>query len=149
MIETKPKINEKLISLASGKELSLSHTIVMGVLNLTPDSFSDGGSYTSVSDAVNGAIQMEQQGAHIIDIGGESTRPGAKSVSVEEEIKRVVPVIEGIRKSSDIPISIDTYKAATAEAALDAGADIVNDISALRFDPDMAAVVSSRNVPWL
>ncbi|MEW6413311.1 MAG: dihydropteroate synthase [Candidatus Zixiibacteriota bacterium] len=139
----------KTIPLTSGRNLFLSSTLVMGVLNLTPDSFSDGGSYKNADAAVDRALEMERQGADIIDIGGESTRPGAKMVPAAEEIERVVPVIKALRASSTIPISIDTYKATTAKAALDAGADIVNDISALRFDPDLAQVVSAGKVPLI
>ncbi len=134
-------------SLADGRELSYSRPLVMGVLNVTPDSFSDGGQFVSVAAAVAHALQMEREGADIIDIGGESSRPGAEPVSAEEEMARILPVITELRKQSRIPISIDTYKAATAQAALNAGADIVNDISALRFDPEMTALIAERRVP--
>lgn len=129
-------------------ELS-ARTHVMGILNVTPDSFSDGGRFVvgggrvdgfsrvDVAAAVEAALLMAEAGADIIDVGGESTRPGSDRVSPDEEQARVVPVIEGIRKRSGIPISIDTYKAATALAAVRAGADIINDISGLAFDPDM------------
>lgn len=120
-------------------------TLVMGILNVTPDSFSDGGQFDSTQQAVTRALEMEKQGAEIIDIGGESTRPGAEPVSQEEELKRVIPVIEGIRQKSDVYISIDTYKSKVAEAALEAGADIVNDISGLNFDSNMAAVVAKHD----
>jgi dihydropteroate synthase len=113
-------------------------TLVMGVLNVTPDSFSDGGKFTATDHAVARAEEMISEGADIIDIGGESTRPGAELVSAEEEIRRVVPVIERLAKSSDYPISIDTAKAVVARAALRSGAEIVNDISGLRFDPMLA-----------
>ena len=119
----------------------------MGILNVTPDSFSDGGQFTSAQQAADYAIKMIHDGADIIDIGGESTRPGAKAVSLEEELKRVKPVIKAIRKQSDCLISIDTYKASVAETALDLGADIVNDISSLSFDQDMANLISTRKVP--
>lgn len=115
-------------------------TCIMGVLNCTPDSFSDGGEYTQLDKAVNKALEMVQQGATIIDIGGESTRPGAKKVSLQEELARVIPVIKAIRAQSNIPISIDTTKALVAEAAIAAGADIINDISAFNMDPDMKDV---------
>ncbi|HMA61559.1 MAG TPA: dihydropteroate synthase [bacterium] len=118
-------------------------TLVMGILNITPDSFSDGGQFDSTQQAISKALEMEKQGADIIDVGGESTRPGAEPVSLDEELKRVIPVIEGIRQKSDVFISIDTYKSEVAEAALKAGADIVNDISGLNFDSDMADVVAS------
>ena len=119
----------------------------MGILNVTPDSFSDGGQFTSAQQAADYAIKMINDGADIIDIGGESTRPGAKPVSLEEESKRIKPVIKAIRKQSDCLISIDTYKASVAETALDLGADIVNDISSLSFDQDMANLISTRKVP--
>ena len=119
----------------------------MGILNVTPDSFSDGGVHFDQSKAMHAALQMESDGAAVIDIGGESTRPGAGAISAEEEIDRVVPVIEAIRKRSDVPISIDTKKAAVAKAALDAGAGIINDVSALRADAGMAQLAAERGVP--
>ncbi|MEN7972878.1 MAG: dihydropteroate synthase [Verrucomicrobiota bacterium] len=118
------------------------HTLVMGILNTTPDSFSDGGSFSDPSAAVERALEMASQGAGIIDIGGESTRPGAKPVPAKEEIQRVVPVIEKIREQSDVLISIDTMKAETAARALEAGADIINDVSAFEADPRMAGVAA-------
>lgn len=121
--------------------------LVMGILNVTPDSFSDGGKYNNLNKAINHAIRMEDEGADIIDIGGESTRPGAKPVDIEEELKRVIPVIEGIRKRSNIIISIDTYKSVVAAKAISAGAGIVNDISGLRFDKNMVRIVSESKVP--
>ncbi|MEN8254997.1 MAG: dihydropteroate synthase [Verrucomicrobiota bacterium] len=117
-------------------------TLVMGILNATPDSFSDGGDYSDPSAAVDRALEMVAQGADIIDVGGESTRPGADPVSVNEEIRRVVPVIKKIREQSDILVSIDTMKAETAARALEAGADIINDISALEADPRMVDVAA-------
>jgi len=122
-------------------------TLVMGVLNITPDSFSDGGIFFNFDDAVSQGEKLARDGADIIDIGGESTRPFSDPVSVEDEIKRVVPVIEKLSKHVSIPISIDTTKAKVARAALEAGASIVNDVGALRFDPDMASVVSEFGVP--
>jgi len=119
----------------------------MGIVNVTPDSFYDGGRRLDSARAVAGGIAMVEAGADIIDIGGESTRPGAEPVSVDEELTRVLPVIRGLRKSSEVPISIDTYKASVAAAALDEGADIVNDITALRFDPEMASLVAAQRVP--
>lgn len=113
-------------------------TLIMGILNVTPDSFSDGGNFLSPERATDHARQMIDEGADIIDIGGESTRPGSDFVSEEEELRRVVPVIESIRSISDVPISIDTTKKTVARAALDAGAEIINDISGLRFDPELA-----------
>ena len=108
--------------------------VLMGIINATPDSFSDGGKYASVEDAVQNALRLEKEGAAIIDVGGESTRPGSDSVSDDEEISRVVPVIRCIREKSDILISIDTRHPAVAEASLDAGADIINDVEGFRDD---------------
>lgn len=122
-------------------------TYIMGVLNVTPDSFSDEGLYLDKSLAVRRAHEMIEDGADIIDIGGESTRPGSEPVSLEEEIARTIPVIEALAKDIKVPISIDTYKAEVAKRALDAGASMVNDISGLRFDPDMPEVVSEYKVP--
>jgi len=117
-------------------------TLVMGILNVTPDSFSDGGDYPDPSAAVERALEMAAQGADIIDIGGESTRPGAEPVLAKEEIRRVVPVVEKIRAQSDILVSIDTMKAETATQALEAGADIINDVSAFGTDPGMVGVAA-------
>ncbi len=115
---------------------------VMGILNVTPDSFSDGGRYVDPGHAVEHAIEMVRAGAHIIDIGGESTRPGADEVSSEDELSRVLPVIRALRGRVNRPISIDTRKASVARAALDEGATIVNDVSAMEFDPAMAKTVA-------
>ena len=115
--------------------------LVMGILNVTPDSFYDGGRYVTRHEAVGRAVEMAENGADIIDIGGESSRPGAQPVSEEEELSRVIPVLEGIRSKVSLPISIDTYKAGVAARALKSGASIVNDISALRFDEAMVGVV--------
>ena len=117
-------------------------TLIMGILNVTPDSFSDGGQFVSVDAALAHAERMISEGADIIDVGGESTRPGGEPVSVDEEIARVVPVIEALVRRTDIPISVDTTKSEVARAALDAGAAIVNDISALRFDFYIADAVA-------
>lgn len=122
-------------------------TLIMGVLNITPDSFYDGGRHLGREGAVADAIAMAAEGADIIDIGGESTRPGAQPVSETEELDRVLPVIEGIRRNCSVPISIDTYKSAVARAGLAAGADIINDISALRFDLEMAPLAAQEEVP--
>ena len=119
----------------------------MGILNVTPDSFSDGGKFSAVNSAVDHALSMIAAGADIIDIGGESTRPGSDPVSIKEEMNRVVPVIEQIRKNSNIPISIDTYKSTVAIAALEAGADIVNDISGCTFDEKMTEIIKMHNTP--
>ena len=116
----------------------------MGVVNVTPDSFSDGGLRFDAGRAVADAVQMVADGADILDIGGESTRPGAAPLDDAEEMRRVLPVIEGVRRQVSTPISIDTYKASVAERALDAGASIVNDISALTYDPSLAEVVARR-----
>jgi dihydropteroate synthase len=126
-----------------GRTLSLGErTFIMGVLNVTPDSFSDGAQFFSIEAALSQARQMISEGADIIDIGGESTRPGAVIISAEEELQRVLPVIEALAKETDVPISIDTTKAQVARAALSAGASIVNDISALRFDFHIADEVA-------
>jgi dihydropteroate synthase len=117
-------------------------TLIMGILNVTPDSFSDGGQFVSLDAALAHADRMIAEGADIIDVGGESTRPGGEPISVEEEINRVVPVIEALAQRSDTPISVDTTKSEVARAALDAGAAVVNDISALRFDFYVADVVA-------
>ncbi len=122
-------------------------TYIMGILNVTPDSFSEGGLYFDKSAAVKRAYQMAEEGADVIDIGGESTRPGSVPVPIEEEMDRTIPVIKEIAKNIKIPISIDTYKAEVARRALDAGASIVNDISGMRFDPDMPRVVSENKAP--
>jgi len=119
----------------------------MAVLNVTPDSFYDGGRRGDAKQAIADGVAMAACGADVIDIGGESTRPGAAAVSEAEELGRVLPVICGLRKEVRLPISIDTYKSSVARAALGAGADIVNDISALRFDPAMAVLVAQEKVP--
>jgi dihydropteroate synthase len=124
-----------------------AHPLVMGILNITPDSFSDGGVHLDHTKALHAALQMEADGAAIIDIGGESTRPGAEPLAAQIEIDRVVPVIEQIRKRSAIPISIDTRKAAVAEEAIRAGANIVNDVSGMRYSAGMPAVVAGSGVP--
>ena len=124
-----------------------SPPVIMGIVNVTPDSFSDGGEYYAVDKAVERALEMEQNGAQIIDIGGESSRPGADPVGLQEELQRTIPVIRALRRQSAVPISIDTYKSEVARSALDAGADMVNDISALRKDPQMADVVAKADCP--
>ncbi|VFQ45886.1 dihydropteroate synthase [Desulfoluna butyratoxydans] len=128
--------------------LNLGHrTCIMGILNVTPDSFSDGGQFFNAQHAVNRARQMVEEGADIIDIGGESSRPNADPVSLEEELRRVVPVVEELVKHIDVPISVDTVKAEVARQALNAGAAIINDITALTGDPEMAKVVAEFDVP--
>ena len=129
------KIGNKIFDLTG-------HTYVMGILNVTPDSFSDGGKFIDKDVAVKRALQMIEEGADIIDIGGESTRPGFTPVSADEQIERVVPVIEEIKKNIDIPVSVDTYDAKVAKAALEAGCDIVNDIWGLKKDPEMSKVIA-------
>ena len=124
-----------------------SYTLIMGILNMTPDSFSDGGQFKSHNKAIDHALKMVEEGANIIDIGGESTRPGAEAVQLEEELSRTIPIIEAIRLKSNCLISIDTYKSKVAKTALAAGADMVNDISGLTFDHNMASLVAERNVP--
>lgn len=122
-------------------------TYVMGILNSTPDSFSDGGLHFDTPTAIEQGIRMVSNGADIIDVGGESTRPGSEPVSLEEELRRTIPVISALAKQIVVPISIDTYKAEVARQALDAGAAIVNDISGLRFDPEMPKVIAQHKVP--
>jgi dihydropteroate synthase len=122
-------------------------TFVMGVLNVTPDSFSDGGQYLDSEQAVGRAFEIERTGADILDIGGESTRPGSAGISAQEEMSRVVPVLEKLRGRLQIPISIDTSKSEVAEAAVDHGAEIINDVSALRADPRLAQIAARRKLP--
>jgi dihydropteroate synthase len=119
----------------------------MGVVNITPDSFADGGRFFRPEDAIAQALALVAAGADILDLGGESTRPFAEPVSLDEELHRVLPVIQALAAQSRIPISIDTYKAPVARAALEAGASIINEISALRFDPEMAPLAAARRVP--
>lgn len=122
-------------------------TAIMAILNVTPDSFCDGGRRLDPGRAIADGIEMAEAGADVIDIGGESTRPGARPVSEDEELERVLPVVRGLRRGLSIPISIDTYKSGVARAALGEGADIVNDISALRLDTAMVGLVAAENVP--
>ena len=121
--------------------------LVMGILNVTPDSFSDGGMYYDPTRAVEFALKMEEEGADIIDVGGESTRPGAKRIELQEECDRILPVIEGIRTRSDILISIDTYKSEVAQRSISMGAGMVNDISGMTFDPNMVEVIKESGSP--
>ncbi len=128
--------------------LELGHqTCIMGILNATPDSFSDGGKFNTFETAINQGIKLVEGGAHILDIGGESSRPFATPVSEQEELDRVIPIIESLSKKIKIPISIDTVKSGVAKEALDAGAAIINDISAFEKDPAMAELAAQRNVP--
>lgn len=122
-------------------------TYLMGILNVTPDSFSDGGQFQQTERAINHGLMMVQQGADIIDIGGQSTRPNAQQISLEEELNRVIPVIEGIRQKSSIPISIDTTRAEVARQAIAVGADIINDISGATFEPEILTVTAENQVP--
>lgn len=124
-------------------------TLIMGILNVTPDSFSDGGQYVSIDTAIQRALQMVAEGADIIDIGGESTRPGFAKVSEEEELRRVIPVIAALREAVPVPISIDTYKAEVARQALEAGAHIINDVWGGLADPRMAAVAAQYDCPFI
>jgi dihydropteroate synthase len=131
------------VPLPGGRSLVLGErTVVMGVVNVTPDSFSDGGECFDAAKAIEAGVRMAEQGAGIIDVGGESTRPGAPAVDDAEERRRVIPVIEGLASRVSVPISVDTYKAATAAAALAAGASLVNDISGLRYEAGLADVVA-------
>ena len=142
------EMNKPIMLNCKGFDLELNKkTLIMGILNVTPDSFSDGGQYEDTQTALNHAIQMVKEGADIIDVGGESTRPGSEFVPVKQEIKRVVPVIETLKKYINKPISIDTYKADVAEAAIKAGANMVNDVWGLQKDPDMASVIAHYKVP--
>jgi dihydropteroate synthase len=131
------------IDFADGKRLDFGkRTLVVGVLNVTPDSFSDGGQHYEPSSAVEHALRMEGEGADIIEIGGESTRPGSPRMSAAEEMERVLPVLETLRGRMTVPIAVDTYKGEVASAAIEAGASIINDVSALRFDPLIAEVAA-------
>src|SRR5256885_7117312 len=134
------KIGDKIVGLSK-------RGMIMGVLNVTPDSFSDGGEFFGTNAAVARGIQIAEEGANIIDIGGESTRPGAEPVSAKEELKRVLPVIEELRAKVDISVSIDTSKSEVASAALDAGASIINDVTAGRGGEKMLALAAKRKTP--
>ena len=130
------------------KEFDVNNkTYIMGILNVTPDSFSDGGSFYDVDSAMQHAGDMIEKGAHILDIGGESTRPGHTQISEEEEIARIVPIIKAIKATYDIPVSVDTYKSKVAEAAILAGADLINDIWGLKYDGTMAEVIARYDKP--
>lgn len=138
----------KKTMIIGGKEFETTgHTYIMGILNVTPDSFSDGGKYTTLDKALKHAEQMISEGAEIIDIGGESTRPGHTLISDEEEKSRVIPVIEAVKQRFDVPVSIDTYKSGVAEAAILAGADLVNDVWGLKYDERLAGVIAKAKVP--
>jgi dihydropteroate synthase len=120
-------------------------TLIVGVLNVTPDSFSDGGKYTDPDRAFARAVELEEEGADLIDVGAESTRPGSARISEAEELRRLVPTLKRLRNKLTVPLSVDTYKAAVAEKALDLGADVINDPSALTFDPDLARTAAQAN----
>lgn len=137
VLDSKQKANFKF-----GKK-----TYIMGILNITPDSFSDGGDFISLEDAVSHAKEMVSQGADIIDVGGESTRPGYEVVEIQDEINRVTPVIKALKECIDVPISLDTYKSQVAEEGLKCGADIINDIWGMQKDENMANVVAKYDVP--
>jgi dihydropteroate synthase len=137
------------LRLRSGKLVLGERTLVMGVLNVTPDSFSDGGKFFDTERAVEQALGMERAGADLLDIGGESTRPGSVGISVQEELARVLPVLQALSGRMKIPVSIDTQKPEVAEAALDAGAYVINDISGLKSDPRIAEVAARRRVPLI
>ncbi|MGK7926999.1 MAG: dihydropteroate synthase [Spirulina sp.] len=124
-------------------------TFLMGILNVTPDSFSDGGEFNELEAALTQGRLMEASGADIIDVGGQSTRPGSRQISLEEELERTIPVIEGLRSLSSVPISIDTTRSQVAKAAVAAGADMVNDISGGTFDAEMFPVVAQLGVPYI
>jgi dihydropteroate synthase len=136
------------VALRDGQALARGvRALVMGVINVTPDSFSDGGRLTDVVAAIEAGVRMVEEGADLLDVGGESTRPGAAPLGDAEERRRVLPVIEGLAGRVRVPISIDTYKASVAEAAVDAGAALVNDVSGLRYEPALAEVVAQKGVP--
>lgn len=128
----------------SRRSIPLRRPVLLGIVNLTPDSFSDGGRYASVDAAVDGALALEAEGADVIDVGGESTRPGSEPVPVEEERRRVIPFVERAASRLRIPVSVDTTKLEVARAALDAGAEILNDISGLRFEPRLGELAAER-----
>jgi dihydropteroate synthase len=143
----RPSVSGFVITTRHGPIDMSRRTAVMGIVNVTPDSFSDGGRYFDAARAVAHGERMAHEGADLIDVGGESTRPGALPVSAEEEIARVIPVIRGLRRIISLPISIDTMKSKVARAALDEGADVINDISALGFDAAMASLAAAEKVP--
>src|SRR5687767_7651676 len=136
------------IALPDGRTLVLGdRTLVMGVINVTPDSFSDGGDLFDPARAIEAGARMAAEGADLIDVGGESTRPGAQPLAEDEERRRVLPVIEALAARLAVPVSVDTYKASIADAALAAGASLVNDISGLRYEPELGKIVAKRRAP--
>ena len=144
---TKNAIDNIDLVMQSWREIGTKRPLLMGIVNVTPDSFSDGGLYFETKKAIARARELEMEGADIVDIGGESSRPFSQPIALEEEFRRVIPVIKAIAPELKIPISIDTYKAKIAQAAIEAGAKIINDISALRFDKDMAKVAADYKTP--
>lgn len=142
MIKRSWKVDDRIVDLSK-------RAMIMGVLNVTPDSFSDGGEFFGTDEAVARGVQIASEGADVVDVGGESTRPGAEPVSLKEELRRVIPVIEKLRAKIDIPISIDTSKAEVASAALDAGASIVNDVTAGRGDEKMLPLAAKRKAAFV
>ena len=138
--------NQKCVQIGNRQFDIENHTYVMGILNVTPDSFSDGNRWNGLDKALNRVEKMLAEGMDILDIGGESTRPGYTQISAEEEIERVAPVIEAVKERFDVPLSLDTYKACVAKAGIDAGADMINDIWGLKYDKDMAKVIAESNV---
>jgi dihydropteroate synthase len=144
----KPTFYTRSYTLHDGLKLMLGgRTLIMGILNATPDSFSDGGRFDEVEAAVARARQMEADGADLIDIGGESTRPGHEAVPVEEELRRILPIIRAVREQVKLPISVDTYKAETARQALEAGAHLINDVWGFKKDPKLAAIAAEYGCP--
>jgi dihydropteroate synthase len=142
------RIRQPFILKLYDRDLELGQrTLIMGILNVTPDSFSDGGCFFDPPKAIGQAVRMAEEGADIIDIGGESTRPGAESVTLEEELRRVVPLVKELIREIPIPVSVDSYKSEVAKQALDAGAHIINDISGLRFDNAMAGLAARYKAP--
>ncbi|MDW7738582.1 MAG: dihydropteroate synthase [Bacillota bacterium] len=143
--------NKKAEQIKLGKQLLPigKRTLVMGILNVTPDSFSDGGQFSAIDEAIKQAYKMALEGADLIDIGGESTRPGSEQVSAEEELRRIMPVIIALKRDKDfiLPISVDTYKAAVAEKALSAGVDMINDVWGLKADSELGKVTAHYDVP--
>lgn len=133
--------------LIGNRDFDVQHTHIMGILNVTPDSFSDGGHFNRADKALKHALEMIGDGAEIIDVGGESTRPGHTAISDEEEIERVCPVIELLKRETDVPISLDTYKSKVASAGISSGADMINDIWGLKYDSRMAKVIAAAKLP--
>jgi dihydropteroate synthase len=148
LAEEEPVLNERRILRCADTMFDLSsRTLIMGIVNVTPDSFSDGGRFATKDSAVAHALRLIDEGADMIDVGGESSRPGSDPVSEGEELQRTIPVIEALAKKTIVPISIDTYRSEVARQALEAGAQLVNDISAMTYDANMSQVISEHRVP--